>query len=115
VINKGVILDGRRGLTIGDNVSISEQAILYTLQHDLDDPDFSVIGGPVTIEDYVFIGARSITLPGVHLGEGAAVAAGAVVTKDVAPYTVVGGIPARPIRERVRGLRYMLDYRRTFH
>src|SRR5258706_7574297 len=68
VINQKVILDGRRGLHIGQNVSISEQAILYTLQHDLDDPDFKVAGGPVIVNDYVFIGARAIILPNVCLG-----------------------------------------------
>ena len=60
VVNQNVVLDGRRGLRIGRNVSISEQAILYTLQHDLDDPDFGVVGGPVTIGDHAFVGARAI-------------------------------------------------------
>lgn len=115
VINLNVLLDGRRGLHIGKNVSISEQAAIYTLQHDLDDPDFALSGGPVKICDYAFVGARAIILPGVTIGEGAAVAAGAVVTRDVAPYLVVGGVPARPIKERHKGLRYTLDYRRTFY
>lgn len=114
VINRNVVLDGRRGLHIGSNVSISEQAIIYTLQHDLDDPDFVVTGGPVSIHNYAFVGARAIVLPGVTIGEGAAVAAGAVVTKDVSPYAVVGGVPARFIRERSRNLRYTLHYRRAF-
>ncbi len=115
VINENVVLDARQGLFIGRNVSISEQAILYTLQHDLDDPDFRAAGAPVVVNDYVFIGARAIVLPGVTLGEGAAVAAGAVVTRDVQPYTVVAGVPARPIRQRAPGLRYTLDYRRGLH
>jgi acetyltransferase-like isoleucine patch superfamily enzyme len=114
VVNQNVILDGRCDLRIGRNVSISEQAILYTLQHDLDDPDFAVVGGPLVVYDYAFVGARAIVLPGVTIGEGAAVAAGAVVTKDVQPYTVVGGIPARMIRQRSKHLRYRLDFRRTF-
>lgn len=115
VINQNVVLDARRGLFIGRNVSISEQAILYTLQHDLDAPDFEVIGAPVVVSDYVFIGARAIILPGVTLGEGSAVAAGAVVTRSVQPYTVVGGVPARPIRKRARALHYTLDYRRALY
>ena len=115
VINPNVILDARRGLMIGSNVSISEQTAIYTLQHDLDDIDFSVTGGSVTIGDYVFIGARALILPNVDIGEGAAIAAGAVVTHDVQPFTVVGGIPAREIRKRSRNLRYQLNYRRPFY
>jgi len=115
VINMHVILDARRGLGIGQNVSISEYAAIYTLQHDLDDPDFAIEGGPVVIEDYVFIGARAIILPGVTIGKGAAVAAGAVVTKDVPAYAVVGGVPAKFIRERSHDLTYQLDYRRSLY
>jgi acetyltransferase-like isoleucine patch superfamily enzyme len=69
----------------------------------------------VTIGNYVFIGARATILPGVKIGEGAVVAAGAVVTKDVAPKKVVGGVPAREIKERqVRELRYRLGRARLF-
>lgn len=115
VVNSNVILDARCGLRIGSNVSISEQAALYTLQHDLDDPHFVTVGAPIEIEAYVFIGARAIILPGVRLGRGSAVAAGAVVTRDVAPFTVVAGVPAKPVRQRTDDLRYTLDYRRTFY
>jgi maltose O-acetyltransferase len=112
VINREVLLDGRMGLTIGDNVSISEGVGILTLEHDPNSPDFANRGGPVTIHDRVFIGARAIVLPGIELGEGAVVAAGAVVTKDVLPYTIVGGVPAREIGQRNTDLRYQLDYRK---
>jgi len=115
VINQRVVLDARSGLTIGSNVSISEQAMIYTLQHDLDSPDFVVAGGPVVIEDYVFVGPRAIILPGTRLGKGCVVAAGAVVTADVEPYAVVAGVPARKVRLRSRDLSYKLDYRRSLH
>lgn len=114
VINYGVLLDGRQGLYIGDNVSISEGTVILTLGHDVDDPEFALKGAPVTIEDYVFVGAYARILPGVTIGEGAVVGAGAVVTRDVAPYTVVGGVPAHYIRDRARNLTYQLEYRKRF-
>lgn len=106
VINRCVVLDGRFPLTIGAFVSISFQAVILTLEHDLFAPDFRAVGAPVTIGDRVFIGARAIILPGIDIGEGAAVAAGAVVTKDVPPYAIVGGAPARPIGSRPNNLTY---------
>lgn len=112
VINRDVLLDGRMGLRIGNNVSVSEGVAIFTLEHDPSNPDFANRGAPVTLEDYVFVGARAIILPGVTVGRGAVVAAGAVVTKDVAPYIIVGGVPARPIGERTHELRYELDYRK---
>lgn len=114
VINPNVTLDGRSGLEIGDNVSISEGSAIFTLQHDLDSPDFATQGGPVVIEDYVFIGARAIILPGVRLGKGCGVGAGSVVSRDVEPYAVVAGVPARKLRERSRDLRYTLRYPKRF-
>jgi acetyltransferase-like isoleucine patch superfamily enzyme len=98
VIGNQAILDGRMGLTIG-------------LQHDFRSPDFADDGGPVTVGDYAWISCRAVILPGVTIGEGAVVAAGAVVTKDVPPYTVVGGVPARFVAERPRGLVYTLGER----
>lgn len=62
----------------------------------------------VQIGDYAWISRRAVILPGVTIGEGAVVAAGAVVTKNVAPYTVVGGVPAKFVAERPRGLTYTL-------
>lgn len=107
-------LDGRSGLTIGDNANLGSQVTVWTRQHDPEDPWFAEVGAPVTLGTYCWIGSRATILPGVTVGEGAVVAAGAVVTKDVAPYTVVGGVPARYIKDRSRNLRYQLGYRKRF-
>lgn len=112
IINRDVLLDGRMSLSIGENVSISEGVAIFTLEHDPNSPTFQSRGAPVRIEDYVFVGARAIILPGVKVGYGAVVAAGAVVTRDVAPYTIVAGVPARPIGQRTHELNYTLDYRK---
>jgi acetyltransferase-like isoleucine patch superfamily enzyme len=112
IINRDVLLDGRMGLHIGENVSISEGAILLSLEHDPQSPTFEDRGGPLTIEDYAFVGARAMLLPGVTVCQVAVVAAGAVVTHDVEPYTIVGGVPARVIGQRTRELTYVLDYRK---
>ena len=112
VINRDVLLDGRMGLTIGSNVSISEGSQILTLEHDPNSSSFEWRGAPVVIGDRAFLGARSIILPGITIGEGAVVAAGAVVTKDVRPFAIVGGVPARLIGERSRDLRYQLNYRK---
>lgn len=105
-IGPKVLLDARKGLRIGKSVTIAYDAIIWTLHHDMNASDFRTIGAKTTIDDYVWICSRSIILPGVHIGEGAVVASGAVVTKDVPPYTVVGGIPAIKIGERNQNLNY---------
>lgn len=104
----------RRPLKIGNNVSIAGEVRIYTMQHDVDDPNFQEIEGAVAIDDYVVIGTRVTILPGVHIGKGAVIATGAVVTKDVAPFTVVGGVPAQFIRNRSSDLRYTLKFARLF-
>ncbi len=114
VVNRGTYLDGRAPLTIGDNVNISHQALLQTLTHDPRRPDFPVIAGAVAIHDHVWIGARAIVCPGVTIGEGAVVGAGAVVTRDVPPWTIVAGNPAREIGERPREIAYRSHYRPWF-
>lgn len=106
VIGHGVTLDGRKGISIGKNVNFSSEVMVWTLQHDYNSPNFGEDGGPVKIEDYAWISARVIILPNVTIGEGAVVAAGAVVTKDVEPYSVVGGIPAKKISNRNTKLSY---------
>ena len=104
----------KRPLRIGNNVSIAGEVRIYTMQHDIDDPDFKEVEAAVIIDDYVAIGTRVTILPGVHIGKGAVVASGAVVTKDVEPYTVVGGVPAVFIRNRSKDLRYTLKFAKLF-
>ncbi|MEZ4727788.1 MAG: acyltransferase [Caldilineaceae bacterium] len=87
---------------IGNRVSIGHQVMILTETHAVGAPYRRaglVEALPVTIEDGVWLGARCTILPGVTIGTGAVVAAGAVVTKAVAPHTLVGGVPARPLRE----------------
>lgn len=110
VINRFTYLDGRVPLYIGNNVNISHYTLIQTLTHDAQNPDFICLEKPVAIMDHAWIGARAIIMPGVTVGEGAVVAAGSVVTRDVEPYAIVGGMPARPIGTRSGDLRYRSRY-----
>lgn len=105
---------GERPLQIGNNVSIAGEVRIYTMEHDVDSPTFAEIGAPVVIEDYVVIGSRVTILPGITIGRGAVVASGAVVTKNVEPYAVVGGVPAKFIKSRNKNLTYTLKFSRLF-
>ena len=129
VINFGCLFDGRKFfIRTGSNVSIGPEATILTLGHDPRSATFEDLGGDVVIGDRVWIGYRAIILPGVSIGEGAVVGAGAVVTKNVDSYTIVAGNPARKIGERLAaqemgdrsskmedrakcGFEYELDYR----
>lgn len=102
-------LDGRGGITLGRNVNLSSEVAIWTGQHDLRSPDFAYESAPVVIGDRAWISFRATILPGVTIGEGAVVAANAVVTRDVEPYAVVGGAPARKVAERPRTLEYEFD------
>ncbi len=109
IIGEKCVLDGRDNLKIGNHVDIASEVMIYNAQHDIESPDFAPEREPVVIEDYVFIGPRSIILPGVTIGKGAVVAAGAVVTKDVEEYSIVGGVPAKEIGKRaLKDLNYRL-------
>lgn len=110
VINRGCFLDGRGGITIGSNASISPDCSIVSLTHDVNHPDFGVLAKPVVIGDYAWVGMRAMILPGVELGEGAVVGAGSVVTRSCAAYDIVAGSPAGKIGERKKGLRYTLSY-----
>lgn len=87
-------------IVIGTKVAISREAFICTAGHDISKGCRPLTTAPITICDGVWIGARAFVLPGVTIGEGAIVAACAVVTKDVPPWTVVAGNPARVVKIR---------------
>ncbi len=105
-INRGCLIDARGGLRIGDNVSISHNVSLVTGGHDHQSFIFAGKFKPISIDDYVWIGIGAIVLQGVHIGKGAVVCAGAVVTKDVGEYEIVAGVPAKKVGERNHNLEY---------
>jgi maltose O-acetyltransferase len=89
-------------IRLGDSVVLAPEVMLLTGSHDIHDPQKragKLTAHPITICDGAWLGARSMILPGVTVGEGAIVGAGAVVTKDVPAHTVVAGVPAVCIRE----------------
>ena len=98
-INSGCRFQDQGGIYIGDNVLIGHNVVLATLNHN-ENPQKrgNLIPSPIIIGNDVWIGSSSTVIPGVTIGDGSIIAAGAVVTKDVAENTVVGGVPARYIR-----------------
>ena len=116
IINSFCQLDGR-GLAkiyIGNNVDIAQETNIWTLEHDPNSDNHQTRGGDVIVEDNVWISSRVTILPGVHIGKGAVVASGAVVTKDVPEKAIVGGVPAKIIGNRTNELSYKLKYRPFF-
>jgi len=115
IVGDHVFLDGRAKLTIGNHVDIASHVSIYNSEHDIEAEDFSAREESVEIGDYVFIGPRAIILPGVKVGRGAVIAAGAVVSKDVPDFMIVGGVPAKTIGERKnKNLKYKLGRARLF-
>jgi acetyltransferase-like isoleucine patch superfamily enzyme len=115
IVGQNAFLDGRDKLVIGDHVDIASDVMIYNSEHNINAEDFQAICAPVEIGDYVFIGPRAIILPGVKIGKGAIVAAGAVVTKDVPDFAIVGGVPAKEIGERhLKNPAYKLGRARLF-
>lgn len=102
-LNSGVKIQDQGGVTIDDGALIGHNTVIATLNH-LQDPARrgGMVARPVHIGKNVWIGANATILPGVTIGDGAIVAAGAVVTKDVAPNTIVGGVPAKYIKDVAR-------------
>lgn len=109
-IGRFCLLDGRGGIEIGENVVIASHSLLVTADHDPQDPSFAGRLGPITIHDRVWIGTRVLVFRDVRIGEGAVVAGGAVVTRDVDPWTIVGGNPAKKIGERSSDQNYVIDF-----
>jgi maltose O-acetyltransferase len=87
-------------IEIGDNVAIGPEVTFFAAGHDYRHIDLPDTADSIKICDNVWIGGRSVILQGVTVGEGAVIAAGSVVTKNVEPYTIVGGNPAKYIKDR---------------
>ena len=111
IVGPGCLLDARGGIRLGHDVNVTGGARFMTAKHDVQDPEFAAMFEPAIVGDHVWIALGATILGGVTIGEGAVVAANATVTRDVAPYTIVAGTPARAVGERTRDLRYRLTYR----
>lgn len=104
-VNDNCLIEGGGKITIGKWVRLAPGVAILTMNHAVDNLDVPIkrqglVKKPVTIEDNVWVGMNSIILPGVTIHSGAVIGAGSVVTKDVHANTIVGGVPARPIRTR---------------
>ncbi len=110
IIGPFTTLDGRATLRIGRNVNVAGEVLTIGGYHSVDSPTAKGHLGKVVIEDNAWIAMRATILPGVTVREGAYVAAGALINRDVEPYTLVGGVPAKKIRERSRDIQYTLHH-----
>ncbi|TMC11855.1 MAG: acyltransferase [Chloroflexi bacterium] len=104
-VGPGCYLGASGGITIGDNVLMAPAVIILSEEHNFDERGVTIKSqgvrhAPTEIADDVWLGARATVLGGTRIGRGAVVAAGAVVTRDVPPGAIVGGVPARVIRDR---------------
>jgi acetyltransferase-like isoleucine patch superfamily enzyme len=104
LVGEYTVIRGQGGVTLGDRVYTSPMVQIIAVNHLFDDPsrpfaEQGITAEGITVEDDVWIGSGAVITDGVTVGQGAVVAAGAVVTKDVPPHTVVGGVPARVLRE----------------
>ena len=115
-VNSGSFIDGRGGVTVGEQVLIGPNVLILSSQHRWDDPDVPIHDQghrllPTTIGDHVWIGGNVTIQAGVTIATGSVVGAGAVVTGDTEPYSIVAGVPARKIGERRRPVTARLQSR----
>ena len=112
MVNRGVFLDNRMGISIGENVNVAHDCRIYTLGHDVRSPSFRAVGGPVAIDDYAVLFAACMIMPNVKVGRGAVILPGSVVIRDVPAYEIHGGNPAAKVG--VRDAELMYAPRRSF-
>ena len=114
-IGQRCYIDARGSIRIDSDVSIAREVALLTATHIPDEPNFAGNVLPVHLHQRCWIGLRALVMPGVDVGEGAIVGAGALVTRDVDPYTIVGGVPAKVLRKRREPMSYELDWRPSWY
>lgn len=108
------VLDARGGIVLGDDVVLASDVQLITADHDIDDGQFGARLGQISVQDHAWLATRATVLRGVKIGQGGVVAAGAIVTGDVDAFTVVGGVPAKPIATRKQVCTYRVEARVRF-
>jgi acetyltransferase-like isoleucine patch superfamily enzyme len=108
-------IDARGSIRLDADVSIAREVAVLTATHVPDDASFAARLAPVHLHRRCWIGMRALVMPGITVGEGAIIGAGAVVTSDVDPYTIVGGVPAKILRRRREPMSYQLDWRPSWY
>ena len=107
-------MEGGGEIRIKKNVDIAPEVNIWTMEHDPNSNTHAARWGNVYIEDHVWIASRVTILPNVRIGRGAVIAAGAVVTKDIPPLAIAGGVPAKIIGTRNNELKYTLNFHPRF-
>lgn len=115
VIGRWCFFGGGGTITVGNNVSITSKTYIFSSTHDVNSPSFAMKYTDVVIEDYVWIGANAMVMPGVKIEKGAMLAAMSTATKNIPPYTIFGGTPAKEIAKRSSELNYSLNYSPYFN
>lgn len=117
VIGYGALLDSRYGIYVEDNVCLASAVSIYTLQHNVNDPDFSTEGkgGAVIIKHHSWVSSKTTVLPKCIVEEGCVIASGATVTKSTDAYGIYGGLPAKRIAERATPMNYSLNTSNFWH
>jgi putative colanic acid biosynthesis acetyltransferase WcaF len=96
----GAVIYNPSPITLGSHSTISQEAYLCGATHLYDDPAFPLVSFPITVGDYAWVCARACVQPGISIGEGAVLAMASVATRDLEPWTIYGGMPARKIKLR---------------
>ena len=99
-IADGAVIYNYFPVRLGSHAIVSQDAYLCGATHDYDDPAFPMIGAPISLGPYAWVSARAVVCPGVQLGAGAVLGLGSIATRDLEPWTVYAGVPARPLKKR---------------